>query len=122
MDDGGRDLPGLVRTQASEQAVRKRGRFSTSGFTSEEIQTFGRSFSNVWSPETRPAPLNQSYSFSVGNALSSENRELGFVLSLTYDNSCRNGSQEWNSYRLTARDGREFLSAIHELHSQRHHE
>lgn len=110
VDDGGRDLPGLVRTQASEQAVRKRGRFSTSGFTSEEIQTFGRSFSNVWSPETRTAPLNQSYSFSVGNALSSENRELGFVLSLTYDNSYRNGSQEWNSYRLTARDGREFLS------------
>lgn len=110
VDDGGRDLPELVKTQAAEQAVRKRGRFSTSGFTAEEIQTLGRSFNNVWSPETRTAPLNQSYSFSVGNALSSENRELGFVLSLTYDNSYRNGSQEWNSYRLTAKDGREFLS------------
>ncbi len=110
IDDGGRNLPDLVQTQAAEQPVRKRGRFSTTGFTSDEIQTLGRAFTNVWSPETRTAPLNQSYGFSVGNAVSSENRELRFVLSLIYDNSFKNRSQEWNSYRLTAKDGQEFLS------------
>ena len=68
VDDGTRALPEMLKTQAADQPVRKRGRFSTTGFTAEEIQQFGQAFANVWQPKTKTAPANQGYSISIGNA------------------------------------------------------
>ena len=55
-DDGSRDLPGIVQNRAADLPIRERGRFTPLGFTPEEIQAFGQSFSNVWSPERRQVP------------------------------------------------------------------
>jgi outer membrane receptor protein involved in Fe transport len=102
IDDGTRNLPDIVKTQAADQPIRQRGRFSTTGFTAEEVQTFGQSFANVWQPRIKSAPLNQSYSLSIGNAIGSSNRELGYVASFTYDNSLKNADENWNTFRITA--------------------
>lgn len=102
IDDGARDLPDLLKTQAKDQPVRQRGRFSTVGFTAEEVQAFGQSFSNIWQPRNKNAPLNQSFSVSVGNAIGNGNRELGYVASFTYDNSLKNSDENWNTFRITA--------------------
>lgn len=102
IDDGARALPELVKTQAADQPVRQRGRFSTVGFTAEEVQAFGQSFSNIWQPRAKSAPINQSYSVSVGNAIGDGGRELGYVASFTYDNSLKNTDENWNSFRITA--------------------
>ena len=102
VDDGARALPDIVTTQAADQPIRKRGRFSTAGFTSEEIQQFGHSFSNIWQPKTKTAPINQGYSISVGNAVGEGDRQLGYVFSFTYDNSFNNRNETWNTFRITA--------------------
>ena len=102
IDDGARSLPDLVKTQAADQPVRQRGRFSTAGFTAEEVQAFGQSFSNIWQPRIKSAPVNQSYSVSVGNSIGSGGKELGYVASFTYDNSLKNTDENWNSFRITA--------------------
>ena len=102
VDDGTRALPDMLKTQAADQPVRERGRFSTTGFTAEDIQQFGRAFANVWQPKTKTAPANQSYSISIGNAVGTGARELGYIFSFTYDNSFNNKNEIWNSYRITA--------------------
>lgn len=102
VDDGTRALPDMLKTQAADQPVRERGRFSTTGFTAEDIQQFGRAFANVWQPKTKTAPANQSYSISIGNAVGTGARELGYIFSFTYDNSFKNKNEIWNSYRITA--------------------
>lgn len=102
VDDGTRALPDMLKTQAADQPVRERGRFSTTGFTAEDIQQFGRAFANVWQPKTKTAPANQSHSISIGNAVGTGARELGYIFSFTYDNSFNNKNEIWNSYRITA--------------------
>ncbi len=101
IDDGARSLPDLIKTQAADQPVRERGRFSTEGFTAQDIQGFGHAFSNVWQPRNKTAPVSQGYSLSIGNAVGDNNRELGYVLSFTYDNSLKNQNDAWNSYRVS---------------------
>ena len=56
-DDGSRDLPSIVQNQAADSPIRERGRFTPLGFTPQEIQAFGQSFSNVWSPERQQVPI-----------------------------------------------------------------
>ncbi len=102
VDDGTRALPAIINTDAAEQPIRKRGRFSTTGFTAQEIQQFGRAFSNVWQPKTKTAPVNQGYSISIGNAVGEGDRELGYVFSFSYDNSFKNRNETWNSFRITS--------------------
>lgn len=111
VDDGTRALPEMLKTQAADQPVRKRGRFSTTGFTAEEIQQFGQAFANVWQPKTKTAPADQGYGISIGNAVGSGDRELGYIFSFTYDNSFDNRSEIWNSYHITKdQSGDEVLS------------
>lgn len=102
IDDGVRAIPDIVKTEAADQPIRERGRFSTTGFTADEIQRFGQAFNNIWSPSVKTAPLNQSYSVSVGNSVGKPGgRELGFVSSLTYSNSYSREEAQWNSYRTS---------------------
>ncbi|MSS73861.1 MAG: hypothetical protein EXS64_20600 [Candidatus Latescibacteria bacterium] len=99
-DDGRRDVPTLIRTKAGDQSVRPRGRFSTIGFTEEEMQAFGRSFENVWSPRTRHAPVDQDYSLTLGNALNRGHREFGYIFSLNYSNDFETRREERNTFRI----------------------
>jgi len=99
-DDGSRKLPSIVQDQAADLPIRERGRFTPLGFTPKEIQVFGQSFSNVWSPERRQVPINQGYKFSLGNSNKIFGKEFGYLGVLSYGNSHSYGTQVRNAFRL----------------------
>ena len=99
-DDGSRDLPSIVQNGAADLPIRERGRFTPLGFTPQEIQEFGQSFSNVWSPERRQVPINQSYKFSLGNSNKIFGKEFGYLGVISYGNSHSYGTQVRNAFRL----------------------
>ena len=99
-DDGSRDLPGIVENQAADLPIRERGRFTPLGFTPEQIQEFGQSFSNVWSPERQVIPVNQSYKFSLGNSNTIFGKEFGYLGVVSYGNSHSYGTQVRNAFRI----------------------
>ena len=80
--------------------IRERGRFTQAGFTPEDIQKFGQSFENVWSPERQPIPVNQGYKFSLGNSNTVFGKEFGYLGVISYGNSHSYGTQVRNAYRL----------------------
>ena len=100
-DDGSRELPSIVQDQAADLPIRERGRFTPLGFTPKEIQEFGQSFSNVWSPERRQVPINQGYKFSLGNSSKIfGDQEFGYLGVLSYGNSHSYGTQVRNAFRI----------------------
>lgn len=104
-DDGTRALPDLIDNKASDQPVRAKGMFSERGFTPEELEEFGESFQNVWSPEETTAPVNQGYSFSYGNNKEFwGKKQLGYLFSLTYSNDYNYKEGEYKVYNLGAGD------------------
>ena len=99
-DDGSRALPNIVEDEAADLPIRERGRFTPLGFTPNEIQEFGQSFANVWSPERRQVPVNQGYKFSLGNSNKILGKAFGYLGVLSYGNSHSYGTQVRNAFRL----------------------
>lgn len=84
-DDGTRSMPDIIENAAKGSKIKEGGMFG-GGFTSEEIETFGEAFNNVWTPYNKKAPVNQSYTLSLGNQIEIFERPLGWVASLSYKN------------------------------------
>jgi len=99
-DDGSRQLPSIIEDQAADVPIRERGRFTPAGFTPTEIQAFGQSFENVWSPERQPLPVNQGYKFSLGNSNTIFGKQFGYLGVISYGNSHNYGTQVRNAYRI----------------------
>ncbi|MCY4402515.1 MAG: TonB-dependent receptor [Candidatus Poribacteria bacterium] len=99
-DDGSRKLPELIEEKADEVPIREQGRFTTTGFTQDEIQEFGRSFSNVWSPERHSVPANQGYKFSLGNSNTILGKQFGYLGVVSYGNSHSYNTQERRDFRI----------------------
>lgn len=119
-DDGARALPGRITSSAGNRAIRERGLYSDVGFTAEEIQAFGRSFANVWSPRSSTAPVDHSYGFSLGNKASLFGLPIGYVYSLNYGNEHKTVTEERNSYRTSVgEDGTAVLSPFTEYEVRR---
>ncbi|HSF18427.1 MAG TPA: TonB-dependent receptor [Vicinamibacteria bacterium] len=94
-DDGTRALPAII--PADEKVVRS-GAFTDTGFTPNELTTFGQSFANVWEPrlESSAAP-NQSYSLVWGNST----EKLGAVFSFAYNYKNQNQTEVQNFYKVS---------------------
>ena len=99
-DDGSRELPSVIRDQAAGVPIRERGRFTSAGFTPQEIQTFGQSFENVWTPERHALPVNQGYKFSLGNSNTLFGKDFGYLGVISYGNSHNYGTQVRNAFRI----------------------
>ena len=99
-DDGSRNLPEIIEKEADEIPIRERGRFTTTGFTNEDIQKFGRAFSNVWSPERHTAPVNQGYKFSLGNSTTILGKQFGYLGVISYGNSHSYSTQIRRDFRI----------------------
>ena len=99
-DDGSRQLPSIIEDRAADVPIRERGRFTPAGFTPTEIQAFGQSFENVWSPERQPLPVNQGYKFSLGNSNTIFGKQFGYLGVISYGNSHNYGTQVRNAYRI----------------------
>jgi outer membrane receptor protein involved in Fe transport len=91
-DDGTRALPSIIPT---DEKVVRGSAFSDTGFTREELQTFGRSFSNVWEPRTKGSAVpNQSYSLVWGKS----GEKLGAVASFSYNYKNQNQKNEQQNF------------------------
>ncbi len=80
MDDGTRGIPDAVEGRESPEPIE---------YISEPevVYEFSDEFNSVLSPETTTAPLNQSYSLSLGNQYSlGGEKSFGFITGLTYKN------------------------------------
>ena len=102
-DDGTRALPEIIESKAANTPIRERGRFTSRGFTQEEIQQFGRAFDNVWSPERKEARANQSYKFNVGNCTRFTGKQLGYLGIISYSNGFSHRFEERNTFRVARR-------------------
>ncbi len=99
-DDGSRKLPNIIQDRAADVPIRERGRFTLAGFTPAEIQEFGQSFENVWSPERQALPVNQGYKFSLGNSNTIFGKQFGYLGVISYGNSHSYGTQVRNAFRI----------------------
>lgn len=95
-DDGTRSLPPGI---PNERVVRT-SRFTSAGFTPDELETLGESFANVWSPETTPIRQNQSFSFVAGNSWD----RFGAIVSGTWSESHQNQDEQRTFYAVSAGD------------------
>lgn len=95
-DDGTRSLPPGI---PNERVVRT-SRFTSAGFTPDELETLGESFANVWSPETTPVRQNQSFSFVAGNSWD----RFGAIVSGTWSESHQNQDEQRTFYAVSAGD------------------
>ncbi|HXV64362.1 MAG TPA: TonB-dependent receptor [Vicinamibacteria bacterium] len=97
-DDGTRALPTIIPTD--EKVVRSGG-FTDTGFTPDELTTFGRSFANVWQPRlSSSAAPNQSYSLVWGNST----EKLGAVFSFAYNYKNQNQTEVQNFYKVSGEE------------------
>jgi hypothetical protein len=96
-DDGTRALPSII---PAEKVFRK-SPFSDGGFTPEELQTFGRSFLNTWTPRADGSGLpGTSLNFVGGNTFG----KLGVIFALTYSNKYHNQEEIQNFYKVGGGD------------------
>jgi outer membrane receptor protein involved in Fe transport len=90
-DDGRRALPSVIPDQKVVPATRFGG-----GFTQDEIQTFGRSFENIWDPRETTGKPDTSFSILAGNSW----EKLGAVGSITYSYKNRFRAEQQQFYAL----------------------
>lgn len=100
-DDGTRGLPEIIAQTPTNKRIHEGGMFG-GGYTAEEIEEFGESFANIWSPYNITAPVNQSYSLSMGNQVPLFGNPLGFIASFTYKNSFSTRDEERYYYIMGA--------------------
>ncbi len=89
-DNGSRSLPSSFPAN-----------LGSAGLTRTEINELAKSLNNVWSPETKKAPLNNSFSLSIGDGTSLFGQNFGFVTAFSFRNSYKNSSVERNEFEAS---------------------
>jgi len=107
MDDGTRGIPDYI-TQHGVPHVK---------YTPENLDSLStatQSFNNqMWVEKTKP-PVNQSYSFSIGNQLSLLNRPLGLLGSLSYSRNFSSYNDGiYNAWDLVSQESRTLNNLYH---------
>ncbi len=69
-------------------------------YSETELQHFGRMFNNVWTPTSKTAPFNGSYSLAIGDGETLLGKDFGLVAALTYRNSYSSSDIVRNDYEL----------------------
>ena len=94
MDDGTRDVPNAIN---SPKNIPTLSEARSNPDMARKLDQASKSFSSVMAPGISRAPINQSYSFSMGNQASLFGRPLGYIVSLSYKrdySSYENGKSE----------------------------
>lgn len=73
----------------------------TAGLTRSEINELAKSLNNVWAPENKKAPLNNSFSLSVGDGTTLLGQNFGFIAAFSFRNSYKNADVERNEYEAS---------------------
>ncbi|WP_290664029.1 TonB-dependent receptor [Ignavibacterium sp.] len=96
-DNGTRSLPSTFPAN-----------LGTAGLTRTEINELAKSLNNVWSPETRRAPLNNNFSLSVGDGTTLLGQNFGFIAAFSFRNSYKNSDVQRNEFEASGEPRFEF--------------
>ena len=84
------------------------GNAFTDAAAAQELDRLSKAFSGVMAPARLSAPVNQSYSFSLGNQLPVFGRPLGIIASISYSRNVREyGDGSVGRYTLTSASAQE---------------
>lgn len=86
IDDGTRNLPANFPSNIAN------------GMTAQQINEFAKNMNNTWSPSTDKAPINNNFSFSIGDGTTLLGQNFGFITSLSYKNNYNTSEIERNEY------------------------
>ncbi|MEX0601746.1 MAG: carboxypeptidase-like regulatory domain-containing protein, partial [Bacteroidota bacterium] len=89
-DDGSRQIPAGFPDNLGQQQ-----------YTASELHDFARSLNNNWSPRRRTAPLNSSYSLSIGDGATLFGQNFGFVTSFSYRTNFETSTIERYEYEAS---------------------
>ncbi len=99
IDDGTRALPATIN---GEKVI-------SSNYSSSELQTIGRSFSNIWAPSGDKAPLNSSYMISIGDGTELFGNRFGYIGAFSYRNTYERIELERNDFNADNTPQYEFV-------------
>lgn len=99
-DNGSRNLPSNFPDDLNK-----------SGLTREEINNLAKSLKNIWSHNTIRAPLNQSFSFMIGDGATLIGQQFGFVAALNYKSDFKNSFLQFNEYEASGEKRFEYSGA-----------
>ena len=72
-----------------------------SGLNRSEINELAKSLRNVWYPNSTRAPLNQGFSFMIGDGATLIGQQFGFVAALNFKSDYKNSFMEINEYEAS---------------------
>jgi len=84
------------------------GNLGKAGLNRTEINELAKSFNNNWTPETKRAPLNNSFSLSIGDGTSLLGENFGFIAAFSFRNSYKNSELERNEFEANGAPRFEF--------------
>ncbi len=103
VDDGTRALPTIVALASGQEKIAEGDMFSLSGYTAEELETFGEAMPNRWRLDERTLPPDSGGSLTAGHALRLPGvLELGGLVSGSYDQGWSSDEYERRYYLLGA--------------------
>ena len=103
--NGSRAMPDLVTELASDRPVRLGSVTNPDAFTAGEIEEMGRSFNKYWSPTTKTGPPKYDFAAAYGNEIQMFGKDLGFVGSVTLDNSFNSYDYVDSTFESRGADG-----------------
>lgn len=99
-DDGTRALPGIVKSATGNGKITAWDPFSQRGYTNDQLEAFGESMPNEWTPSHVSIPPNFGVAAGFGNTWSLGKLPLGVALGVQYGNNWDMTSKELNIYRI----------------------
>lgn len=69
-----------------------------SGLSREQINELAKNLKNIWKPFTIKAPINQNFSFTIGDGAKLIGNQFGFVAAINYKNDYKNSFMLLNEY------------------------
>jgi outer membrane receptor protein involved in Fe transport len=116
IDDGSRALPSATQEASNNEPLHEKDRFSERGFTSAELESFGESMPNVWTPARTTVPPDFGFSLTVGDTYAIADAPIGFLTSISYDSGWDLENIHRNYY-LVSNDGNLELSHSYDFES-----
>lgn len=86
-DNGSRNLPSQFPSDLSK-----------AGLSRDEVNNLAKKLNNIWAPKTIKSPVNQSFSFTIGDGSKLIGQNFGFVLGINYKNDFKNSNLELYEY------------------------
>ena len=100
MDDGTRDLPGLIRDAGANQKITGQSITNPDGYTAEQLQEMGQSLPVIYNVERKKLSPNLKYTFTVGDSYGEGFFKPGWSLGMLYSNRWKKAEKHILEYTL----------------------